>query len=207
MVAVARLATGSRKPAAKGWLRHPGSMRIKLVLVLLSFCGLLALLSVCMAVPVAAAEPGAGPATVAPAPAPPSAPAAVIDPAKDPGGFVEQLAAAARRGDYRMLVAGVLIGVAWLLRRYGAGLAPWLATDRGGAALALVLGVLGALGTALAAGAPVGLGLVVNGVSLGLTAAGGWVVVRRLLWPKDAAGTAPPEVLGATAHLPLKPRG
>ena len=51
------------------------------------------------------------------------------------------------------------------------------------------MGILGAVSAELAAGKPPTLAVVVGGLSLGFTAAGGWSVVRRLAGKSDAQRT------------------
>lgn len=105
---------------------------------------------------------------------------------KDPGGFAAHLLAAARGGQWRVLAALMLVAVVWLARRFGARAVPWLATDRGGVLLVLLLALVGGVATALADSAAISFGLLVNSVSMALTAAGGWAMVKKLLAPGDA---------------------
>ena len=86
--------------------------------------------------------------------------------------------------------------------RYGAGLLAarlpgragkacgWLNTDRGGALLVLASGVAGAVFVAKLAGQALTPQVLTGGIGAGITAAGGWNVVKRLLAPKDG-GAAP----------------
>lgn len=86
-------------------------------------------------------------------------------------------------GQYVLGAAMALVLVVSLVRRYGAGRWPFLATDAGGAALALVSGVAGALMTALAAGAAFTWGMLARAFLVTVTAAGGYSFVRKLLVP------------------------
>lgn len=73
----------------------------------------------------------------------------------------------------------------------------WLKTDRGGAITTLVLSEMGAVGTALGAGQHVTVNLIVAALVTGATAAGGYTIVKRLLWPADAVPAAAPDVAKA----------
>lgn len=116
-----------------------------------------------------------------------TSPSAVAAAPDDAGGIVTNLYEAGKSRNYRALAAALCSLVVLLMRRWGAGLFKPLGTDRGGALLALVVGVAGAFATALAAGAPLGFGLVYDGLVMGVTAAGGFVVLKRLVAPRDAA--------------------
>lgn len=111
--------------------------------------------------------------------------AALAQAGDDPSAMLEQLLAAIQGRNW-IAVAGVaLVLLTYLLRRWGGVYLPWLKTDRGGAALALGLGVLGSVGVALSAGTVTAQSLL-DGAMLGLTSAGGYAVVRKLLFPVDA---------------------
>jgi hypothetical protein len=86
-------------------------------------------------------------------------------------------------------LVGVLAVVAlvYAARTWGGTLLPWLRSDRGGAALALLAGIFGALATALLSGTALTPLVVLDGVVLGIGAAGGYSVVRKLLGITSAA--------------------
>lgn len=126
------------------------------------------------------------------------------DPGLDPLGFGRQLIEAAKTKAWRPLIALVLAGMVFLGRRYGAKWIPWFKTDRGGAALVLGVGVLGSLATVLFSGAALGLGVLVDGVVMGVTAAGGYIVLKRLVWPQDSGAVVTGEE-AAALMLPSKP--
>lgn len=84
--------------------------------------------------------------------------------------------------NWAMLVAVALTGLVWAVRRYGGNTLPWLKTDRGGALLVLLLGIGGGIINALAAGAPLTPQLLLDGARVGLISAGGYAVVRKLLF-------------------------
>jgi hypothetical protein len=85
-------------------------------------------------------------------------------------------------------LVGVLAVVAlvYAARTWGGAALPWLRSDRGGAALALLAGIAGALATALLSGTALTPLVVLDGVVLGISASGGYVVVRRLLGIQSA---------------------
>lgn len=84
------------------------------------------------------------------------------------------------------IIASVVVGLTWLLRKFGGLFIPFLKTDRGGAVTVLVLGVAGGLVNALAAGATVSLDTIVAGAGVGFMSAGGFTVLKKLLFPSDA---------------------
>jgi hypothetical protein len=87
---------------------------------------------------------------------------------------------AVSRGDARVVAALAAVGSVWWLRRWGAKHLPWLATDRGGAALSLAVGVAGSVLHGLAAGQGVSLDLLWQGVQTALVSSGLWTVGRKL---------------------------
>lgn len=110
-----------------------------------------------------------------------------IDPENDPGGFISATLDAAKSGQWRILAGFLLVGLVWAARKWGSGVAPWLKTDRGGAALVLALALLGGVATTLLSGQAFAWGLLVNSLSMAFTAAGGYAVLKKILWPSDAA--------------------
>lgn len=106
---------------------------------------------------------------------------------KDPGGFLASILAAAKSGQWRLLAAGLLMALVWAARRFGAKAWPWLATDRGGAALVMLLAILGGIATTLGASDTITFGLFVNSLSVAFTAAGGWAILKKVAAPSDIA--------------------
>lgn len=104
------------------------------------------------------------------------------------------------RHEWQPAAAAALIG-AVSLTRAAAGL-PWtgkagafLKSDRGGALLVLLLGVLGGMANAFGAKQDVTPQIIGKGIITGLVAAGGWNVVKRIFFPQDTASAptvAPP---------------
>ena len=95
--------------------------------------------------------------------------------------FAKSVLGAVQSSNWRLLAALGVVGVVFALRKWGGKKWPFLATDRGGAALALAFGVACAFSNAFAAGQVPSLSLLMTGLSVGLTAAGGWSVVKKLI--------------------------
>ena len=96
----------------------------------------------------------------------------------------------------RAIAIILLIGLVYVVRRWGRAELPvvgwkllpaWFATDRGGVVITLALSFLGAIGHALAASSPVNVELFEAAVLTAVGAAGGYVAIRRMLWPPDKA--------------------
>lgn len=111
-------------------------------------------------------------------------PIVVVDPGTSPGGFFGELLDAAKTKDLRAIIVLVLVGLVWAVRKFVP--ADKLKGDRAGALLALGLGIAGSFITTLAAGAPITPQLILDGLMIGATAAGGWTVVKKIIWPADA---------------------
>lgn len=99
---------------------------------------------------------------------------------------------------WRALAALILIGMVYMTRRYGGTPLPvlnvpfmpprlyaWFCTDRGGVALTFLMASLGALGHALAADVVLSYVVFENAVMVGVSAAGTYVMARRLASPAD----------------------
>jgi hypothetical protein len=106
-------------------------------------------------------------------------------------------------GDHRgrAIAIVLLIGAVYCFRRWGRAPLPWVGwkilpawfgSDRGGVVLTLSLAFIGGIGHALAAGAPVNLSLFEAAFMTALAASGGYVGIRRLLWPPDKSDESPP---------------
>jgi hypothetical protein len=108
--------------------------------------------------------------------------AQLADPGTDPSSFLLAIVKAIQGGDWRGLAVLVAIGVTWAVKKYGAKAWPWLATRRGGTALALFLGVVGTLIPAFAGGAPFTLKLALDALLFGFTSMGGWLGLRNMVW-------------------------
>jgi len=99
---------------------------------------------------------------------------------------------------WRALATLILIGLVYMTRRFGGTPMPvinkpflpptlyaWFSTDRGGVVLVFLLAVMGALGHALAADVLLTIAVVENAVMVGVSAAGTYVMARRLASPAD----------------------
>lgn len=116
---------------------------------------------------------------------------------KDPGGFLEQVFRAARSGDWTMVTALALIGSVWVARKpWALGRVGFFKTDRGGVAMVLGLSVVGGLANAIIALGKFPTDMLTYKTILltAVTAMGGYVALKRLIWPADRrpADPAPP---------------
>ena len=111
-----------------------------------------------------------------------------------PGVLAETAIAAVKTSNWRHLAAVVLIGLTLLIKKLGSKIKflKFLDTDRGGAALVVFNGVAGTLAALLLSDAAITTQALVDGVTLGLESAGGFTVVKRIIWPKDTTPTPPP---------------
>ena len=123
--------------------------------------------------------------------------AQVIDPSVDPSALLQLFLAKVQVGNWKAIAALVAIGAVWALRKFGGRYIPFLKTDRGGTLLTLATGITGGLGHALLVDAPITAELLTDGLAVGVTAAGGYVVVKRILWPSDVKKAA--DAAGAAA--------
>ncbi len=96
---------------------------------------------------------------------------------------------AVQSGNYRALAAGLLVLIIaafrWVAPKLDGRLGALVKSDRGGAALAILAGLGGALTTALLAKQAINVQLLVSGVVTGVLAAGGFNVVKKLFAPSD----------------------
>jgi hypothetical protein len=119
--------------------------------------------------------------TVSPTPAVP-----VVNIDADPVGYASNTYGAAKAGKWLVFVGFVIIGLVYFVRRWGSKLIPWIATDRGGVATALVCGFLASLAsTAISSGSISGSTLIVA-AEQAVAAIGGFVILKKLIFPSDA---------------------
>jgi hypothetical protein len=136
-----------------------------------------------------------GPATAPPATIPTFPP-----PPGDEMSTLRQAYYGVAHGDnkWRALAALLLVGMVYMTRRYGGSPIPvlnkpflpprvyaWFCTDRGGVALVFLMASMGALGHALAADVVISFVVVENAIMVGVSAAGAYVMARRLAAPAD----------------------
>lgn len=101
------------------------------------------------------------------------------------GAFVKLVLDAISSRNWPLVAALAVVLAVWLVRRFATTRIPWLGTDRGGAVLVLVTSLAGAVASALLGGAGLSLPLLVEALSVALSAAGGFNLTKKLL-------TAPP---------------
>lgn len=109
--------------------------------------------------------------------------AAVPDPGADGMGFAKAILTAFQSKNWAGVGALGLIGIVWLLRMLAGKVKQlsWFTGDRGGAVLVLVTSVAGALFSALVAGKTYSVELLLASVYMGVMAAGGWTLAKRLM--------------------------
>jgi hypothetical protein len=104
----------------------------------------------------------------------------------------QQVFDAVHTGNFKLAAAFALVLVVALIRKGSQYFTPfkWFTTDKGGALLALLGGVFGAVASGLVAGHAFNLELVTDGMVVGFTAAGGWTAVKKFLAPTPPAPPA-----------------
>lgn len=114
----------------------------------------------------------------------------VVDPDQT-GAFLRAFADAVSSRNWPLVAALVVVCAVWAVRKFGAARVPWLSTDRGGAVLVLATSLAGAVATALLGGAAFSLPLLVQALSVALSAAGGFNLVKKLATAPAPAAPAP----------------
>ncbi|NVJ26873.1 hypothetical protein HUW62_37210 [Myxococcus sp. AM011] len=104
--------------------------------------------------------------------------------------FAQMFLDAVTGQNYALVASLVVVLLVYLLRRFGGSFIPFFNTDRGGALLVLGVSLAGAVANALAAGAPFSLSLMLTAVKVALTAAGGFTLIKRLLFGDAAIESA-----------------
>lgn len=112
------------------------------------------------------------------------------DPETDAGAFLRLLYDAATSKQWSIVAGYVLVGLAFVVRKYALGRFHWTQTRWGGFGIAVALSLAGTLGLALATGAPIDVSLVLSALSTAMTAAGGWTWIQNATEKKPIA--APP---------------
>jgi hypothetical protein len=103
----------------------------------------------------------------------------------DMSGVTGTITKAIDTSNWRVVATAALLFLIWVLRAIGAKFWKFIGTDRGGALLALISGVLVALINGWASGKTFSITWVIQGIEMGVSAAGGWVVAKRLISPTD----------------------
>lgn len=106
----------------------------------------------------------------------------------DPVGTLGEIVQAVRDGNWKAAAAGFLILLVWAARKFGNKIA-FFRSDRGGPVLVFLMSFAGALGTAMMAGEPISLKLFLTAAEVALMAMGGFVALKRIIWPEP---TEPP---------------
>lgn len=96
--------------------------------------------------------------------------------------FAQLVLDAVASKNYLLLASLGVIAVVYVLRRFAGGKFPWLRTDRGGALLVLLTSIAGGFANAFLAGSPLSWGLVLSAVTTGLAAAGGYSIIKKLVF-------------------------
>ena len=102
----------------------------------------------------------------------------------DPGALAKAIFDALTNGEWKMLSILILVALLWVLRHYGSKIpkiGKYIGSRRGGAILALLTGLVGVIGSAMAFGVPITWNVVSAGFSAGLGLAGGWSVLKSLI--------------------------
>lgn len=118
---------------------------------------------------------------------------APLDPADDPIGFLSRLYAAVESGEWLPALALAVIGLVFAIRKWKVlrwalpdAADDWLATDRGGAVLALSVALLGAAANAVLAGDGLpSLEALGSALKVAFLAAGGFTIVKKIFKPSD----------------------
>lgn len=96
-----------------------------------------------------------------------------------PSDFIANVVDSVKGGNWRALAALGIVVLVWATRKFGAKYWDFLGTDKGGAALVLFAGILSQIAVVIFGHDPLSVKTIINGVVLGFTAAGGWVVVKK----------------------------
>jgi hypothetical protein len=120
------------------------------------------------------------------APAEDTKPEPAAEPEVDALDTAGEVVADVKDGDWRHAVAGLLALVMLGLGKVR-GKVKFFDGDRGGAILVGVMGLAGALSTALYSSAALDWRLFAGAFGVVFTAVGGYTWVKRLIWPKDKA--------------------
>ncbi|NRD68606.1 hypothetical protein HRD49_43495 [Corallococcus exiguus] len=110
--------------------------------------------------------------------------------------------------DWALVASLAVIAIVYVLRRFAGAWWPLLRTARAGAVLALLLSVSGAMANALLAGESFTVALLLKALTIGLGAAGGFTVVKTLLFgdavedaAREAGEVAAGEIAGKAAAV------
>lgn len=99
----------------------------------------------------------------------------------EPGAIASAVIAAISGGQWKLVAALVVVGVIWVLRKFGASVWPFLGSPGGGALLAFTSGTALYLCGLVYAGIAVTPKMAIEGVLFAASAIGGWTGIRRIL--------------------------
>lgn len=135
----------------------------------------------------ASADTGSGSAV-------PPTPSVPPDLDNDLGGYLEQAFNAGVSGNWTAVTALVLIGATWVARKpWALGKIKFFSTDRGGVVMALGLSLIGGFASSIIAMGkfPTDLATYKAIAMTAVTAMGGYVALKRIIWPADKKPDAP----------------
>lgn len=105
----------------------------------------------------------------------------------EPDAIAAAIISAISGGNWTMVFVLGLVGVIWVVRKFGSKLIPFLGTSEGGALLALVTGVILYIIAVKYAGQPITFNTLILAVTTAWAASGSWTVMRKILalipWP------------------------
>lgn len=87
------------------------------------------------------------------------------------------------QGRWDLVAALVVVLIVLVVRRFGPSKIPFLRTDAGGVILVLATALSGAVASALAAGQVFSLALLYTAFKIAAAAAGGYSMIKKLVWP------------------------
>ncbi len=114
-------------------------------------------------------------------------PAAVQDDLQEGATLVSKAVGAGSARDWRALGAALILLVVFLMRKVVGRYVKFFNTDRGGAVMALVVGVLGTVASLVSASGKFSVGMLMDGLMAAFTAAGGYATLKKLFSPSDIA--------------------
>jgi len=122
-----------------------------------------------------------------------SAPSAITPSPSDPGDYLAKVFGAldpSKKGgiQWRVLAGLLMIGAAYGIRSIGKKFHTWFGDDRGGAVVALLVGVLGTLGSVIYFNnSPLTPGFLLKAAINAAGAAGGYTLFKKLIFPSKTA--------------------
>lgn len=85
-----------------------------------------------------------------------------------------------------VLVISIFIARKLLVKRI-----PWLATDRAGVLMTVLMAFGGAAGATIISGGTLTMGLAVSALGAAVSASGGWSLITKFLWPDEGKKLSP----------------